>query len=227
MFDLALTQTLSELFAIYRNLRDLAWTEQSMRAAWNASVVVNDPPAIEGPDGFAYLRLNLPTPGSPFASNSMANVAPTCVARAGGVAFFASVDDPLTASQFVLSMGMVDLLLRHDSWTGDPQDRSEAPRPEGGKLASGLRTVTLETSHQVMIGSPSAAFLPRYTARALLHHLREGWGIAEPRVQLLPDPQLRPTRNLVIGRKLRDFPSDAAAQDNIQRLTWYCLRTAA
>ncbi len=217
MFDLSLTQTLSELFAVERRARDAAWTERFMTAAWNGSVVVNHPPEVQGPDGFPYLRLNLPEPRTPFDSNAMANLAATCVARGSGIAFFASAADPVTASQFVLSTGMIGSLLHYDSWHGDPQDVREA---DAG-ATPGLHTVTLETSHKVMLGTPSADFLSPATAQALARHMRHAWGIADPRVQLLLDQQLRPTRNLVLGRKRGAFESDAAADRECRRIMWY------
>ena len=72
-----------------------------------------------------------------------------------------------------------------------------------------------------MLGSPSVQYLPTYTARALLNHMRGAWHIADPRVRLMVDPALRPTRNLVVGRKRDEFSADAAWDVQCNRLLWY------
>ena len=46
-------------------------------------------------------------------------------------------------------------------------------------------------------------------------------GIADPRVHLLVDAKLRPTRNLVIGLKRSRFESEEQVADAMQRLFWY------
>jgi hypothetical protein len=73
--------------------------------------------------------------------------------------------------------------------------------------------------HSVLIGSPSREFLPDYTARAL-HRLMSSWGEADPKVALVVDPRLRPSRNLVIGRKSSQFPDEKEASFELSRAAW-------
>ena len=214
LFDTAKTRQLVSLFATPRAARDAEWAERFYLAAWNASLAIGDPAVVTGPDGFPYLRLNVPGAAA-FKPTALANTAKLCLERATGAALYAGPDAPVEAAEFVIPPGTIDSLMRYDRWQGDPED-------EGGDGDGSLRTVTVGPGdRQVLMGSPSAEFLPPYTALALLRHLRGVWGLAEPRVGLIVDPQLRPSRNLVIGRTLDDFPSPDAAAAACRRLSWF------
>ncbi len=211
MFDLRKTQQLAELFEATRQQRDTAWQAAFFDAAWNGSIMLSNPPTFRAIDGFTYLRLNLPHPGQPFDSQCLANLAPTCLKRITGAAFFQSPDDPIEAPQHVLPMGMLDSLLRFDSWDGDPIDLREAAEPEPAPPAE----------RSILTATPANSFLPPYAARGLHFHLTAGWKMPDPRVLLLTDPWARPCRNLVIGRKLSEFPSGANWQAQLHMLSWY------
>ena len=221
LFDLDKTGTLATLLDIPRGRRDAAWTRRFFDVAWNASLVVADPAVITGPDGFPYVRLNLP-PAGRFKPTCIANLAALCLERATGIAVFAAASDPVEASQYVLPVGMIDSLLRFDTWLGDPLDHQDEA---GGAIASVEEgwghSVTLQDTHEIMLGSPSVQYLPIYSARALLNHMRGAWQIPDPRVRLMVDPKLRPTRNLVVGRKRSEFPADASWDVYCRRLLWY------
>ena len=129
MFDLALTARLIALCAVDRDERDDAWSEAFFDAIWNAAMQVPTPQVFEGPDGFSYLRLNLPVPGRQFGADCLSAMALTCLEAATGVAVFAGPD--ATEPAFVMSMGLLDCMRRLDSWRGDPIDLAElaAARP--------------------------------------------------------------------------------------------------
>ena len=210
MFDLRNTQRLAELFTVARERRDAAWQAAFFDAAWTGSVVLSDPPTFNAIDGFTYLRLNLPRPAQPFDSQCLANLALVCVRRIDGAAFFQSPDDPVANAQHVLPMGVLDSLLRFDSWQGDPTDVREAAEP-----------ATPQASRSILTGVPAGSLLPPYAARGLHFHLTAGWKIENPRVLLLIDPASRPTRILVVSRKLSEFPSGANWQAQLHMLSWY------
>ena len=73
----------------------------------------------------------------------------------------------------------------------------------------------------MLTGSPSADFLPPYAARGLHRYMSHIWGIEDPRVHLLVDRDLRPSRNLVIGRKRSSFASDEEMAGEMRRLSWF------
>ncbi len=222
LFDMDRTRALADLLAIPRGRRDAAWTGRFFDAAWNACLVVAQPAVITGSDGFPYVRLNLP-PAGRFKPAAIANLAAICLERATGIAVFATASDPVDAAQYVLPVGMLDSLTRFDTWLGDPLDRQDmAAGMEAGPREEGCgRTVVLREAHEVMLGTPSVQYLPIYSARALLNHMRHVWGIGDPRVRLLVDPALRPTRNLVVGRKRSELPADARWDILCPRMLWY------
>ena len=223
MFDLDKTGQLHRLFDVPRDRRDTAWYSRFWDTAWYASVALADPNMFTGPDGFRYLRLNIPRPG-PFDSQSLANLAGDCLKFGAGAAFFASPDDPPDAAQYVLSMGVIDGLTRYDSPDGDPDDRAEAKSDPGADFdfTQPLGPQTIRgTARQVLVGTPSAAYLPTYAAAALARHLEQVWSMQTPRVKLLVDLSAQPHRHLVIGRKRSEFPFGAPIDDMARALTWY------
>lgn len=207
MFDIAATRTLDRLFQTSE--RDAAWLDAFYPAAWNASVSVPVLSYFHGPDGMPYYRLNLPSPNADFEAQSLSNLARTCVERNAGAAFFTSAADPVTTPQFVMSMGLLDSMLRYDSTEGDPVDGAGRPAER------------IAGDRKILLASPSEHLLPAYTARALFRYMSGIWGIADPRVHLLVDPSLSPSRNLVIGRKRSSFSSDQEVTDEMARLLWF------
>ena len=212
-FDLAGTERLFELFAVPRDDREEVWLIAFQHAAWNASVVVPAPPVMTGPDGFPYLRLVLPPPGESFQSNCLSNVCAFCAERGLGAAFFTKAGDPPMALQYAIPTGVIESLRQFASWSGDPLDDATAPEDD--------EAPDIGAARRVLVGAPSPDYLPPHTARLLRRHLVERWEMAEPRVALLVDPQLSPSRNLVIGRKLTEFADEATAEQQMQALLWY------
>ncbi len=226
MFDIGETAALAALFEVPREQRDSGWADRFFDAAWVASVEMAEPQTFLGPDGFPYLRLDIPRPDSAFDSQCLANLAANCLGHGVGAAFFAGPDDPPDAARHVLSLGLIDSLVRYDSPDGDPVDAEEAALPpdEGAfsiERRGGGRAMTVEEDHEVLVGTPSADYLPPHLAHSLYVHLTQGWGMVEPTVQLIADLRMRPHRSLVIGRRRSEFPPDAPVDAMAQALTWH------
>ena len=221
VFDLHKTGRLAELFQVPREQRNSAWLDAFFDTARHASLEVAGPPFFQGPDTFTYVRMHVPEPGKPFQSNSLSNVAPFTVERGAGVAIFRS--PTATEPEFVLSMGRVDSLLLYDSWQGDPLDLQEIAQEPGAqsKDRHGMETFTAQKDTQILVGSPNATLLPAHTAGMLHRHLTAGWHMPDPRIALMIVPGMAPSRNLVIGRKMSDFPDQATAAQRTQALLWY------
>jgi hypothetical protein len=226
MFDLGKTAELGALFAVDGGRRDSAWIERFFDAAWCGSVALAEPQTFTGPDGFPYLRLDLPRPHTGFDSQCLANLAGDCIKNRVGAAFFASPDDPPESAQYVLSLGLIDSLLRYDSPFGDAIDVAEADQPPDDAAFSvekegGRQTMIVEETHQVMMGTPSADYLPPHLAHSLYLHLTQRWGMENPTVALIADMKMRPHRSLVVGRKRSEFPPDATVDALAQKLIWH------
>lgn len=218
------TTRLHQLFTTPREHRDDNWRAAFFAACWNAATWQPDPAYFDGPDGLPYYRLNLPSPGMRFEVESLSNIARECVERNAGVAFFADGGDDPGAAQWVISMGEIDSLIRFGSPEGDPVDLAEAGQPSTGveveRISAGHERLTVTEEHQILVGSPSADFLPPYTARAIHRMMNRVWGIAHPRVALVVDHHLRPSRNLVIGRRRNDFGTEDEGRFEMQRISW-------
>ncbi len=220
MFDLTNTTTLGELFAVPHPQRQAAWAVAFFTALWTASLEVATPNIFPGPDQFAYIRLQVPAPGKPFDSNCVANLAQQALDNIWGMAIFASPE--ATEPEYVLSMGLIDSLLNYDSWQGDPVDLNDLARqPPPQASTNGIQTFTAAKDHQILVGTPSKSLLPAHTARALYRHLTRGWNIVEPRVSLMMNPTIAPSRSLVLNRKLSEFSSREIAGQQGRFLLWY------
>ena len=191
-----------------RDRRDAEWVDRFWDSAWTAALVVTDPPVITGPDGFPYLRLDLPADTSSFDANSLMQVAESLVEQGVGAAIFASGDDVLADAQFAMSMGVLDSILHFDDPAGESWELEEwRQAPPRDAL-----DVTIDAGTRIIVSTPSNHYLSRPAARALHRHLVEQWGLADPRVALLDSPSLRPSRSLVIGVTARELRGKGATE---------------
>ncbi|MFL6429307.1 MAG: hypothetical protein ACJ71S_13760 [Acidobacteriaceae bacterium] len=224
-FNLDDTNRLAQAMQLPREQRDSRWLDEFQSAAWNASIVLPAEPVFLGPDGMPYVRLELPPVGEPVETNCLSNLFVSMAEQGLGAAFFKNNTDPPEAAEYVMPTGILESLRAYGTWDGDPEDVAElAARPRqdiAGSPDSGIEKTDVETERQVMVGSPSEDYLPKHTARLLYRHLTEGWKMEDPRIALVVDPQMTPTRNLVIGRKFSEFPDQETAAQAARMLLWY------
>jgi len=221
-FDLDDTNRLAQGMQIPREQRDNHWLVEFQDAAWNASIVLPTEPVFLGPDGMPYVRLELPPIGEAVETNCLSNLFVSMAEQGLGAAFFKNNSDPPEAAEYVVPTGVLESLRAYGTWDGDPDDVAElASRPQQGAAESGIEKTDVETERQVMVGSPSESYLPKHTARLLYRHLTEGWKMEDPRIAVVVDPEMAPTRNLVIGRKFSEFPDQEVAGQAARMLLWY------
>jgi hypothetical protein len=220
-FSLEDTNRLAEMMATPREQRDAGWLDAFQSAAWNASIVLPTEPVFLGPDGMPYVRLELPPIGEPVETNCLSNLFVSIAEQGVGAAFFKNSSDPPEAAEYVMPTGVIESLRAFGTWDGDPDDVAELAAKPQHTGDSGIEKTEVETERQVMVGSPSEDYLPKHTARLLYRHLTEGWKMEDPRVALVVDPQMTPSRNLVIGRKFSEFPDPETAAQAARMLLWY------
>jgi hypothetical protein len=221
-FNLDDTNRLAQGMQIPREQRDNDWLIEFQDAAWNASIVLPTEPVFLGPDGMPYVRLELPPIGEAVETNCLSNLFVSMAEQGLGAAFFKNNTDPPEAAEYVVPTGVLESLRAYGTWDGDPDDVAElAARPQQGAAESGIEKTDIEAERQVMVGSPSESYLPKHTARLLYRHLTEGWKMEDPRIALVVDAQMAPTRNLVIGRKFSEFPDQEVAGQAARMLLWY------
>lgn len=221
-FNLDDTNLVAQAMEIPREQRDPRWLEAFQLAAWNASVVLPKEPVFVGPDGMPYVRLELPPVGEAVETNCLSNLYVSMAEQGLGAAFFKNSTDAPEAAEYVMPTGVLESLRAYGTWDGDPEDIAElAAKPQQHAGSSGVEQTSAETERQVMVGSPSESYLPKHTARLLFRHLTEGWKMEDPRIALVVDAQMTPTRNLVIGRKFSEFPNAEIAAQAARMLLWY------
>lgn len=211
MFDIGLTGRLHQLSQTPPQMRDFAWQAEFFGALWNASISLpSDAPYI-GPDGFRYLRLDIPAPGE-FESNSLSNLAVPCVEAGCGAVLFGHPDaeDPV----YVLPLGVIDSLLHFGDWRGDPVDIEEQQGADVGP-------VTIEKETSVILSWPSTHYLSRAAARAMDDYLKIVWEMPDVRVQLLGCAEFQPTRSLLLNVRASDLGDEAQARDFCSRVGWF------
>jgi hypothetical protein len=221
-FNLDDTNRLAQAMEVPREQRDSRWLDALQGAAWNASIVLPTEPVFLGPDGMPYVRLELPPVGEAVETNCLSNLFVSMAEQGLGVAFFKNNTDPPEAAEYVMPTGVLESLRAYGTWDGDPADVAElSAQPPQHTADSTVEKTDVETERQVMVGPPSESYLPKHTARLLYRHLTEGWKMEDPRVALVVDPQMTPTRNLVIGRKFSEFPDQETAGQAARMLLWY------
>jgi hypothetical protein len=221
-FNLDDTNRLAQAMEVPREQRDSRWLDALQGAAWNASIVLPTEPVFLGPDGMPYVRLELPPVGEAVETNCLSNLFVSMAEQGLGVAFFKNNTDPPEAAEYVMPTGVLESLRAYGTWDGDPDDVAElTAQPPQHTADSGIEKTDVETERQVMVGPPSESYLPKHTARLLYRHLTEGWKMEDPRIALVVDPQMTPTRNLVIGRKFSEFPDQETAGQAARMLLWY------
>lgn len=221
-FSLEDTSRIAEAMEVSREQRDSHWLESFQSAAWNASIVLPKEPVFIGPDGMPYVRLELPPAGEAVETNCLSNLFASIAEQGLGAAFFKNQTDSPEAAEYVMPTGVLESLRAYGTWDGDPQDLAElAAKPQQHADSSGIEKTEVDTARQVMVGSPSESYLAKHTARLLYRHLTEGWKMEDPRIALVIDPQMTPTRNLVIGQKFSAFPDPEIAAQAARMLLWY------
>lgn len=210
MFDPALSDEVVRLAANGLRSGDEAWEAAFFGALWNAAIIVPSPNPFIGPDGFAYLRIELPPGGNgEIDVNSLSNIAESCVEAGCGAALFADLetDQPI----YVMPMGVLESLRQHGNWRGDPVDLSESGDPVD----------TVPAGSKIMTGAPSKTYLSPDAARALDRFLKDQWAMDEPRVLLMMSPALQPSRSLVINVRSNSFKTDEDANIFCRQLMWF------
>jgi hypothetical protein len=210
--DPAMTSRLRTLIETPPAQRDDAWQRTFFSTLWTAAIEIPSPEAFTGPDGFRYLRLDLPATES-FVAHNFAGLAQPCLEAGSGAVLFAHPEAAEPA--YVIPMGVIESLVRYRDWRGDPVDLEEA---EG---ASPDTEITIAAGTKVLTGTPSVDYLSREAARALDRHLKTEWKLTHPRVLVMTSAAMQPSRSLVFNARRSAFKSDEEAQHFFERISWF------
>ncbi|MEM8696626.1 MAG: hypothetical protein AAGE05_11450 [Pseudomonadota bacterium] len=206
------TEQLRQLVAVPPERRDDGWAHAFFSALWTAAIEIPSSKPFIGPDGFAYLRFDMPVSHS-FVAHNLASLAQPCLDAGSGAVLF---PDPQAADPaYVIPMGVIESIVRYRDWRGDPVDLDEA----GNGAESG--NVTVKAGTRIMQGTPSADYLSREAAQALDRHLKDVWKVAEPRVSVMMSAEMQPSRSLIVNVSRNAFESDAYADNFARAVLWF------
>lgn len=210
--DPDMTLRLEQLAGVPAEQRDERWQHDFFSALWSAAIEIPSSTPFIGPDGFAYLRLDMPS-SDEFVAHNFAGLARPCLDAGSGAVLFADAraEEPI----YVIPMGVIESVLGYRDWRGDPIDRDEA----GDGADSG--TVTVKAGTKIVQGTPSADYLSPAAARALDRHLKEIWKVEVPRASVMMSTGMRPTRSLVLNISRDAFGSDEHADNFARAVLWF------
>jgi len=179
-----------------------AWIARFYASVPNAALQMEATVVFQAPDGFGYVRVRIPERGVDFEAHSISGLAMGCTERGLGIVLNAHKGQP----DWVFFYGALWSLRANGRFDGDGLESNSPPRETPGQ--------------RVMLAAPSEELLPAF-ARPILRDYLQSAGVAEPRVVLMVDQALGPSRNLVFNLHPEDFTDQAAFRSASNRLVWF------
>lgn len=209
-FDLAQTQALMDLFETPRENRDDAWQRRFYATVPDATLMSFAPQVNQGPDQFPYFHLAIPDPG-PVTPFCVTHILDDVLDNGFGVAIFGD-SSRSKPPEWVFTYGDLLSYSLFGTFDGDPA----AIRSSGG------------TGSSMLVATPSEAYLPTRARKAIGDFMRAKCKHPDPKVALVDNPQLNPSRNLMVNLSLEQYDGDKRTLDAAMHyLTWYIPRSYA
>ncbi|GAA4805289.1 hypothetical protein GCM10023231_38080 [Olivibacter ginsenosidimutans] len=167
--DLEKTAVLATLFEVDRAARDEAWNNEFSTNVSDASFACGEPQIIQGPDGFPYFQLQIPTPNKPFQCYVVRHIVSDFILNRGiGIVINAQKAQP----DWVFTYGdLVNFAVRGEFYT--TSSPVQLPKEE-----------VIQRQEKVLMGQPSEAFLPG-PARLIIRQFLEKQGIRDTKIALM------------------------------------------
>lgn len=213
-FDLTKTQEVADLLFVQREERDPGWIHRFYGAIGNAGMVTTPEQVLQGPDGFSYFVLNMPSPEGSFELLSAIQVLEFCLENSLGMVIEPFPEPP----EWVISFGQLwskkqfgrfDLNLEPDP---DEDTRTELHRPEIPSHLAGKQVV--------LAGQPNESYFPAFARNAVRKFLVDQ-GIENPGALLLSNPAEQPPETIVFSVFAEDFAENTQFENFMQRLSWF------
>lgn len=213
-FDLTKTHEVADLLFVPREQRDRDWARRFYEAIGHAGMVTTPEQVLQGPDGFSYFVLNMPSPERSFEPLSAAQVLEFCLENSLGL-----VIEPLPGPpEWVISFGQLwskKQFGRFDvNLEPDPAEdaRSEFDAPEIPSHLAGKQAV--------LAGQPNEFYFPVFARNALRKFLVDQ-GLEKPGALLLSNPADKPLETIVFSVFAEDFAENRQFENFMQRLSWF------
>ena len=207
--DLQKTQILTDLFAIPREARDEIWQQNIIPHLAEASFRCGDPQLLTGPGGYPYFQLFLPEQNQPFQCYVLSHMVDDFLFERGwGVVINLRDNQP----DWLLTYGDVVNYKINKEFYSAPQ---VAELPPSGVITK---------EEQVLVGQPSALFLPEQVRSAMRQFLQYH-GHQDVKIVLLSrhTPQ-GPVQQLIFNLTPDQFENEEAYEAFSQSLGWFLPR---
>lgn len=214
-FDLDKTHELERLFQVARSDRDGSWQKSFFSAVVDASLTCSRPQVVMGPDQFFYFHLGLPT--GAFEPFCISHILDGALSNVFGACVFSDLENQ-SVPEYVFSYGDLLSYKLYGTFEGDPAEVDI-------QSSSALKQEVLTEARQVLVGQPSEDYLPTFALKALGDFMRQRMGHPEPKICLILDPQIHPSKNLAINVGIDDVGGDANQLQNVFRaVSWFLPR---
>ena len=214
-FDPKKTQELAELFQVSRGERDKNWNKKFFDAVVDASLVCGQPQVEIGPDQMPYFHLGMPN--GEFEPFSVSHILDAALQNTFGVCIFSDMQNS-KFPEFIFSYGDLLSYKLYGSFDGDPADANTPASP-------GLTTEVLTEARDILVGQPSEEYFPAEARKALGDFIRQQMGFPEPKMCLIMDPQLKPSRNIAINIGIDDVGgNEDQLRDIFRYVSWFLPR---
>ncbi len=205
--DITKTLVLQQLFNIQDELRDQAWLDQFYSAVTEASFKCEAPQVIQGPDGFPYVKLEIPAQGEEFQCYVLKHMKDDFLLERGfGVAIFTDKNQPDWVFTYgdILNFHLLNSFTAKNNIFGDKQHSEELPEPE-----------------DLVIGEPSKDILPMETRKVLCAFLNHYYD--DPKVGLIFHKNTN-TYELAFDCTPDKFEDHETFREIIQQISWFLPR---
>lgn len=210
-FDLDQTRALAALFTTPQEQRDEGWAARFYAAVPEATLQSFDPQVEQGPDGFPYFQMSIPAPG-PVTPFCITHVLDFCLENGFGVVVHADPDRNGPPG-WVFTYGQLLAYKLYGRFDGDPGESAEG-------ATSG--TIKVEEAREVLVGAPSETYFPSYARRAMGGFFRDALRHPDPKIALVVDHTLTPSRNLMVNISREHYAGDEEKLNAVFRyLFWY------
>lgn len=209
--DLMKTGVLYELNSVPKEQRDDKWVATFYANIADASLVANDPQVFNGPDGFPYFSLSLPTPGKSFQAYVIRHVIEHTLKNGVGIVIEPNAQEPL----WVFSYGDIVGFQTQNNWEPLTYDHT---------IPTGNSQEVLQKAEDVLIGQSSEHILPA-VARDILRRFLTAQGIKEPQILLMArNSEAAKRTDLVFGLSPEEVGGEEKLNLLLRWISWFLPR---
>ena len=205
--DISKTLLLQQLFSVQEDNRDQAWLEQFYQAIPDASFKCEAPQVIQGPDGFPYVKLEIPGQGEQFQCYVLKHMKDDFLLERGfGVAIFAGKNEPEWVFNYgdILNFHLLNSFTAKNNIFSSKQHDEDLPEPE-----------------DLLLGEPSKDILPMEARNVLCAFL--GHYYDDPKIGLIYHKNNN-TYELAFDCTPDKFEDNETFREIIQQISWFLPR---